>query len=82
MNIKDKRDGMSREGSGRVGIYRATGLTNCYTIECSFHGAKKLAHLYPNYNKKNRTIIPEYNSSHLPNYMYEGKVKNYYIYTA
>jgi len=25
MNVKDKGDGLSREGSGRVGVYKATG---------------------------------------------------------
>lgn len=36
MNIKDRGCGLSREGSGRVGIYRATGLIHSYTLECNF----------------------------------------------
>lgn len=36
MNVKDWGCGLSREGSGRVGIYRATGLIHSYTLECNF----------------------------------------------
>lgn len=36
MNAKDAGSGLSREGSGRVGIYKATGLINCYTLECHY----------------------------------------------
>jgi len=35
MFSKDKRDGQSKEGSGRVGIFYATDLTHVYTLECS-----------------------------------------------
>ena len=42
MAIKDKVVGLSREGSSRVAIYKETLLPNCYTIEASFHGSKKL----------------------------------------
>ena len=40
MNVKDK-NGESREGTGRVAIYKATGITHCYTIECNYHNGKK-----------------------------------------
>ena len=32
MEAKDSR-GQSKEGSSRVGVYRATGLVHCLTIE-------------------------------------------------
>jgi hypothetical protein len=37
MQRKDKRDGLSKSGSGRVGIYRETGLTHIYTLECNYN---------------------------------------------
>ena len=33
MNAKDKNGGLSREGSGRVSIWKATGIPNSYTLE-------------------------------------------------
>ena len=34
---RDRRDGMSKEGSGRVAIMRATGLLRSYTLECNYN---------------------------------------------
>lgn len=42
MDIVDKKDGLSREGSGRVAIMKATGLANCYTLECNYASGKKI----------------------------------------
>ena len=36
MECRDLKDGISREGCGRVATMKATGLANCYTIECSY----------------------------------------------
>jgi hypothetical protein len=36
MSMKDQTSGLSREGSGRVGIFKATGLMHSYTLECHF----------------------------------------------
>jgi len=36
MKCKDVKDGLTREGCGRVAIMKATGLSNCYTLECSY----------------------------------------------
>jgi hypothetical protein len=36
MNVKDKRDGLSREGCGRVSIFKETGIIHSYTLECNY----------------------------------------------
>ena len=36
MSMKDQTSGLSREGSGWVGIFKATGLMHSYTLECHF----------------------------------------------
>lgn len=35
MNVKDKDNGKSREGAGRVGIWKVTKSPLCYTLECN-----------------------------------------------
>lgn len=35
MISKDPKDEHSKEGSGRVSVYRLTGLKHCYTVECN-----------------------------------------------
>ena len=48
MNCKDKKDGLSREGAGRVGIMKATdNMPNCYTLECNYASGKRINHLFP-----------------------------------
>jgi len=37
MYIRDKGDGLSREGSGRVAIFKLTNLMLCYTLECNYN---------------------------------------------
>lgn len=37
MQARGRRDGLSKEGSGRVGLFRSTGLTRCYTLECNYN---------------------------------------------
>ncbi|KAL0275000.1 UNVERIFIED_CONTAM: hypothetical protein PYX00_002994 [Menopon gallinae] len=37
MYLRDKRDGTSREGSGRVAVLRITGLVRSYTLECNYN---------------------------------------------
>jgi hypothetical protein len=78
MNVKDGGSGLSREGSGRVGIYKATGLINCYTLECHYQTGKRINVLTPKLNIKTSSTEPESpatdrNSAHyrglpLPNY--------------
>jgi cytosolic carboxypeptidase protein 5 len=41
MRAKDKR-GLSKEGSGRVALFKSSGLPRCYTLECNFNSGKVL----------------------------------------
>ena len=50
MAVKDAGSGLSREGSGRVGIFRATGLVNCYTLECHYQTGRRINVLTPKMN--------------------------------
>lgn len=59
MNVKDKKDGLSREGSGRVGIYRATQIPLCYTLECNYATGRRINHLAPKFNKETEKVEAE-----------------------
>lgn len=37
---RGKKDGLSKEGSGRVAVYKSTGLIKCYTLECNYNTGK------------------------------------------
>ena len=58
MNLKDK-NGMSRDGSSRVALQRATGLTHCYTLECNHHSGKRINTLAPKLVKSSGYIEEE-----------------------
>lgn len=58
MSIKDK-NGQSREGSSRVALHNATGITYCYTMEFNYHSGKRINTLAPKYIKYSQTIEPE-----------------------
>lgn len=46
MHVKDKKDGLSREGCGRVSIMQAAdGLPNCYTLECNYASGRRVNHI-------------------------------------
>ncbi|XP_031451843.1 cytosolic carboxypeptidase-like protein 5 isoform X3 [Phasianus colchicus] len=42
MYAKDKRDGQSKEGSGRVAIYKALGIIHSYTLECNYNTGRSV----------------------------------------
>lgn len=45
--FRGKRDGLSKEGSGRVAIYKATGLIKCYTLEGNYNTGRYINPLPP-----------------------------------
>lgn len=46
MHSKDKDDGtQSKDGCGRVGIYKATNSIYCYTLEVNYHASSKINNL-------------------------------------
>ena len=59
MTVKDGGSGLSREGSGRVGIFKATGLVNCYTLECHYQTGRRINMLTPKLNLDNGDIEAE-----------------------
>lgn len=81
MNAKDAGSGLSREGSGRVGIYKATGLVNCYTLECHYQTGRRINILTPKINSDTGDMEPEdvvtdrnsriYKETRTPNYTVE-----------
>lgn len=44
---RGKRDGLSKEGSGRVAMYKAIGLIKCYTLEGNYNTGKYVNVLPP-----------------------------------
>ena len=58
MAIKD-RNGQSREGSSRVALAKATGLTNCYTLGFNYHSGRRINTLAPKYARTTGTIEAE-----------------------
>lgn len=37
MKARDRFEELTKEGCGRVSIYKATNLIHAYTLECGFH---------------------------------------------
>ena len=52
MNVKDKKDGLSREGSGWVNIMHETGLVHSYTLECNYQTGKRVNHIPQRLDKR------------------------------
>ncbi|XP_033113661.1 cytosolic carboxypeptidase-like protein 5 isoform X2 [Anneissia japonica] len=47
MYTKDKRDGMTKEGSGRVAMFKATGIIHSYTLECNYNCGRFMNSIAP-----------------------------------
>ena len=73
MYRKDSRDGLSKEGSGRVAVFKMTNATYVYTLECNYNMGKVVNRLQPPHAPKGvdknavsppppplRTLSPKY----------------------
>ncbi|XP_063684887.1 cytosolic carboxypeptidase-like protein 5 isoform X5 [Bolinopsis microptera] len=67
MYAKDKSDGLSKEGSGRVGIFKSTGIIHSYTLECNYNMGRQLNQL-PAASKDNGRATPPVTASFPPKY--------------
>ena len=47
MNSKDRKEQMTKEGSGRVQVYRLCNIIHSYTLECGFHQSNDANELAP-----------------------------------
>ncbi|ESP05628.1 hypothetical protein LOTGIDRAFT_102525 [Lottia gigantea] len=58
MYSKDKRDGMSKEGSGRVSTLKAIGIIHSYTLECNYNTGRMVNPVPPAQNDDGRATPP------------------------
>ncbi|CAI2386922.1 unnamed protein product [Moneuplotes crassus] len=70
MKKLDKK-GQSREGTGRVAIYKDTGCKHCYTLECNFYTGKRLSIIPPKFNKELAQKEPESDASNPTSSLYK-----------
>ncbi|XP_062267231.1 cytosolic carboxypeptidase-like protein 5 isoform X2 [Platichthys flesus] len=58
MYSRDKRDGQSKEGSGRVAMHKAIGLLHSYTLECNYNTGKTMNTIPPACHDNGRATPP------------------------
>uniref|UniRef100_A0A3Q2QCU3 Cytosolic carboxypeptidase-like protein 5 n=1 Tax=Fundulus heteroclitus TaxID=8078 RepID=A0A3Q2QCU3_FUNHE len=58
MYARDKRDGQSKEGSGRVAVHKAIGLLHSYTLECNYNTGKTMNSIPPACHDNGRASPP------------------------
>uniref|UniRef100_A0A3B4AFZ5 Cytosolic carboxypeptidase-like protein 5 n=1 Tax=Periophthalmus magnuspinnatus TaxID=409849 RepID=A0A3B4AFZ5_9GOBI len=58
MYARDKRDGQSKEGSGRVAVHKAIGLLHSYTLECNYNTGKMMNSIPPACHDSGRASPP------------------------
>ena len=47
MRAKDRKNGLTKEGCGRVQLYRWTNSPLCFTLECNYHSGRSVNKLPP-----------------------------------
>uniref|UniRef100_A0ABM0N0L0 tubulin-glutamate carboxypeptidase n=1 Tax=Saccoglossus kowalevskii TaxID=10224 RepID=A0ABM0N0L0_SACKO len=58
MYTKDRRDGMSKEGSGRVAVYKTIGIVHSYTLECNYNSGRMVNPVAPATMDEGRATPP------------------------
>lgn len=58
MFMKDKRDGQSKEGAGRVAMYTTLGIIHSYTLECNYNTGRQTNALAPSCGDNGRCSPP------------------------
>ncbi|XP_045577212.1 cytosolic carboxypeptidase-like protein 5 isoform X2 [Salmo salar] len=58
MYARDKRDGQSKEGSGRVAMHKAIGLLHSYTLECNYNTGRTVNTIPPACHDNGRATPP------------------------
>ena len=74
MYMKDKREGLSKEGSGRVAMYKTLGLIHSYTLECCYASGRVMNTIVPAINSsaaRSAAISPPLHSDLPPKFMPE-----------
>jgi len=72
---RDRRDGASREGSGRVACHKLTGLIRSYTLECNYNTGRMVNHIVSRPPSFGFMDPSPYHSPHPPKFnidTYEG----------
>lgn len=72
--MKDKREGLSKEGSGRVAMYKTLGLIHSYTLECCYASGRVMNTIVPAINtvsSRLSAISPPLHSDIPPKFMPE-----------
>lgn len=75
---RGKRDGLSKEGSGRVAIYKAIGLVKSYTLESNYNTGKIVNVLPPKGKETSVKMInlvpPKYTPAIFEEVCYKKKI--------
>ena len=61
MNAKEPRDGggAGKEGSGRVGVYRSTGLPHAFTLECNYNTGRVVNRIAHPHSGSDASLSPQ-----------------------
>jgi len=80
MTVKDGGSGLSREGSGRVGVFKATNMVHSYTLECHYQTGRRLNTLTPKLNVDTTEVVAEEPVTDRNNKMYKDcRTPNYSV---